>query len=174
MSCSQTLAGLAKDCQASMGGIKRVLLANRADVASITITSNKVSAITMETSKKFYEYNFRAGTSSMSSNYQVNAENGVAYVQTDLQMVFNRMETTKRVEIVAMASADLYAIVEDNNGLYWMLGYDEALLLSAGDGLSGTARTDRNGYSVTLQDNSRELPYEILTGTGGVDIDSLL
>lgn len=161
MACSQTLAGIARDCAANMGGIKRVLLANRADVASITISTNKVTAITMESSKKFYEYNFKPGTSSMTSNWQVNRENGVKYVQTDLVMVFNRMETTKRVEVEAMAQADLYAIVEDMNGKFWLLGHDEPIALSAGDGLSGTARTDRNGYSVTLQDNSRELPFEV-------------
>lgn len=174
MSCSQILAGIARDCAANMGGIKRVLLANRGDVSAITVTSNKVTVITMETAKKFYEYAFRPGTSSMSSNYQVSRENGVKYVQTDLLMVFNRMETAKRVEIEAMAQADLYAIVEDNNGIFWLLGYDNPLELSAGDGLTGTSRTDRNGYSVTLQDDSKGLPMEILTGTGGVDIDALL
>ena len=161
MSCSQTLSGIAKDCLNSLGGIKRVLLANYADVTTVTVTSDKVSAITMDTGKKFKEYLFRPGTGSMSSNYQVSAENGVAYVQTDLVMVFNRMETTKRVEIVALAQADLCAIVEDNNGKFWLLGYDEPLVISAGDGLTGTARTDRNGYSVTLQDNSKELPFEV-------------
>lgn len=161
MSCSQTLAGIARDCVANIGGIKRVLLANQSDVTTITVTSDKVSAITMAASKTFKEYLFRPGTGSMSSNYQVNAENGVAYVQTDLVMVFNRMETAKRVEIVALAQADLYAIVEDMNGKFWLLGYDEPLVISAGDGLTGTARTDRNGYSITLQDNSKELPYEV-------------
>lgn len=174
MPCSQTLAGIARDCAANMGGIRRVLLSNRADVTGITVTSNKINAITMATGKKFYEYGFRPGTSSMASNWQVNRENGVKYVQTDLVMVFNRMETAKRVEVEAMAQADLYAIVEDNNGLYWLLGYDNPLELSAGDGLTGTARTDRNAYSVTLQDDSKGLPFEILTGTGGVDIDALL
>ena len=110
----------------------------------------------------------------MSSNYQVNAENGVAYVQTDLQMVFNRMETAKRVEVVAMAQGELCALVRDCNGLLWFLGYDAPLLLSAGDGLTGTARSDRNGYSVTLQDNSLELPHEVLEGTGGVDISTIV
>lgn len=174
MSCSQTLAGIARDCAANMGGIKRVLMANRADVASITVATNKVTAVTMDTGKKFYEYGFKPGTSSLSSNWQVNRESGVRYVQSDLVMVFNRMETSKRVEIEAMAQADLYIIVEDNNGLYWLLGYDNPPELSAGDGLTGTARTDRNGYSVTLQDDSKGLPLEILTGTGGVDIDALL
>ena len=161
MSCSQTLAGIARDCASNMGGIKRVLLANQSDVTAVTVTSNAVSAITMDTGKKFKEYNFRPGTGSLSGSYQVNAENGVAYVQTDLQMVFNRMETAKRVEIVAMAQADLYAIVEDNNGKYWLLGYEEPLNLSAGDLASGTARTDRNGYSVTLTDNAKEPPMEV-------------
>ena len=161
MSCSQTLAGLAKDCTASMGGIKRVLLANQSDVTAIAITTNVISTITMDTGKKFKEYNFRAGTGSMSSNWQVNVENGVSYVQTDLVMIFNRLQTAARVEVMAMAQADLYAIVEDMNGAYWFLGYDEPIYLSAGDALSGTARTDRSGYSVTLTDNSHALPYEV-------------
>ena len=174
MACSQTLAGLANDCAANMGGIKEVYLANKADVSAITVTTNKITAITMVSSAKFKKYSFRPNTSSMSSNYQVNQENGVAYVQTDLVMVFNRMETTKRVEVVAMAQGELIALVRDCNGLLWLLGEENPLILSAGDGLTGTARTDRNGYSVTLQDDSKGLPTEILTGTGGVDVDALM
>lgn len=161
MSCPQTLKGLAKDCAASMGGIVRVLLANFDDVTAKTVTDGVISAMTMASGKTFHEYAFRPNTSSMTSNWQVNAENGVAYVQTDLQMVFNRMETTKRVEIAALALADTVAIVEDANGKYWFLGNDNPLHLSAGDGQTGTARSDRNGYSVTLQDDSLGLPMEV-------------
>ena len=94
-------------------------------------------------------------------------------VQTTMD-TYSHLYPNKQVEVVAMAQADLYAIVEDNNGLYWLLGLDNPLELSAGDGTTGTARTDRNGYSVTLQDDSKGLPTEVLTGTGGVDIDALL
>lgn len=162
MSCSQTLAGLARDCASNMGGIKRVLLANKSDITAVTITSEKVTAITMAASAKFKEYALRPGTSSMNSTWQVSAENGVQFVQTDLVMVFNRMETAKRVEIMAIAQADIVAIVEDMNGKYWILGEPgEPLLLSAGDGNTGTARTDRNGYSITMTENDATLPYEV-------------
>lgn len=174
MACSQTLSGITNDCAANMGGIVEVYLANKADVSAITVTSNKVTAISMNSTAKFKKYAFRPNTSSMSSNYQVSQENGVAYVQTDLLMVFNRMDTTKRVEVVAMAQGELCAIVKDANGLYWMLGEEAPLVLSAGDGLTGTARSDRNGYSVTLQDNAQELPHEILVGTGGVDLSTIV
>lgn len=174
MACSQTLSGISNDCASNMGGIVEVYLANKADVSSVTITSSKVTAISMNSTAKFKTYHFRPNTSSMSSNYQVNQENGTSYVQTDLLMVFNRMETAKRIEVTAMAQGELCAIVKDANGLYWMLGIDNPLVLSAGDGLTGTARADRNGYSVTLQDNSLEMPVEILTGTGGVDLSTIV
>ena len=174
MACSQTLNGITTDCAANMGGIVLVYLANKADVSAVTVTSNKITGITMASSAKFKKYAFKPGTGSLTSNYQVSQENGVAYVHSDLLMVFNRMETAKRIEITAMAQSELVALVRDANGLLWFLGFDSPLLLSAGDGLTGTARTDRNGYSVTLQDNSKEMPYEILEGDGGVNLDSIV
>ena len=80
---------------------------------------------------------------------------------TDLLLQFNRMETTKRVEISALAVNDLVAIVKDANGVYWYLGYDEPVNASAGDGQTGTARGDANRYTITLQDNSKEMPMEV-------------
>ena len=161
MSCNQTITGISVDCSSNMGGIKRVLIANAADVTAITLSSDVITAITMAASKKFYEFYFRPNTSSMTSTWQVNNENGTNYVQTLVQMIFNRLDTTKRASIMALAQADLVAIVEDMNGVFWYLGYDYPLLINAGDATSGTARSDRNGYSITLEDNSIALPYEV-------------
>ena len=149
MACSQTLAGILKDCASNMGGVVEVYIANKADVTAVTKTSDKVTAITMASTAKFKKYQFNPETSSLSSNYQVNRQNGTIFVQSDLVMVFNRMETAKRIEITALAQGELVAIVKDANGLYWLLGEYEPMVLSAGDGLTGTARADRNGYSVT-------------------------
>ena len=46
----------------------------------------------------------------------------------------------------------------------WYLGHDEPLTINAGDAQTGTARADRTGYSVTLRDNSLEMPMAF-TGT---------
>lgn len=174
MACPQTLSGLVHDCLPSMGGIKAVYLANKADVDSIAIASDKITGITMAGSARFHKYEFLRRTGSLSSNFQVNAENGTKYVQSDLALVFSRMETTKRVEIAALAAGELVAIVEDNNGVFHYLGYDNPLELSAGDGLTGTAPGDRNAYSITLQDISNELPIEVLVGDGGVDLSAIV
>ena len=161
MACNQTLSGLVKDCSPSMGGITEVLLANREDISAVTADSGKISEITMASSAKFKRYTFARNTGSMTSTYTIDQASGVRYVTTDLLLQFNRMETAKRVEISALAVNDLVAIVKDANGIYWYLGYDEPVNASAGDGQTGTARGDANRYTITLQDNSKEMPIEV-------------
>lgn len=160
-----------------MGGIVAVRLANKADVSAVTVSTNKITAITMATSgattAKFKLFNFDRNTGSLSSNYTIDHTTGANFVVSDLLMVFRKMDTNKRVAISALSQGELVAIVTDANGAHWYLGFDEPLLASAGDGLTGTQRADRNGYSITLQDNSKELPYEILTGEGGVNLDTI-
>lgn len=164
MACNQTLVALLKDCSPSMGGILEAYFANKEDVQEVTLAEDMINAITMADTKKFVKFQFAKNTGSMSSTYTIDPTTGVRYVTTDLVLVFNRMETAKRVAITALAQNDLVAIVKDANNKYWFLGYNEAVTATTGDGLTGTARGDRNGYSVTLQDNSYEMPYEVDPG----------
>lgn len=161
MSCIQTLNGLSRDCSANMGGIVEVMIANHDDVTGVTIADGIISTISMASSAKFKRYNFAKNTGSLTSTYNLDAASGVKYVTSDLLLQFNRMETTKRVEITALAIGDLAVIVKDANGKYWYLGKDEPVNASAGDGQTGTARGDANRYTITLQDESLEMPYEV-------------
>ena len=173
MACTQTISGLAQDCLNSKGGIAEVYLANYEDVTDITVTDGMIKGITMASGKKFKRYYFRPGTSSMTSTLNVDLAAGVNFVQTDLTMLYSRMETTKRIEMSALAVNDLRALVKDSNGVFWLLGEEEPMVASAGDGQTGTAKTDANRYSITLQDSNTTFPKEIFVGSGGVDIDSI-
>lgn len=173
MACSQVLSGLANDCVSSMGGIVEAYIANHDDVASVTVQDGQINAITMAESAKFKKYYFKPGTSSFTNTLNVDQANGVNFVSTDIVLLFSRMETAKRMEIAALSVGDLALIVKDANGKYWYFGYDEPVTASAGDGQTGTARTDGNRYSITLQDNSQTWPYEILVGEEGVDLATI-
>lgn len=144
-----------------MGGVVEVYIANHADVTGVTVTADKVTGITLASSAKFKKYALPRNTASLSSNYTISDENGTKFVVSDLVIQANKMDTVKRIEFVALAQGELAVIVKDANGAYWYLGYDAPVKASAGDGLTGTARADRNGYSVTLQDNSLVLPMEV-------------
>lgn len=162
MACAQTLNGIINDCAPSMGGIVEAYIANFSDVTNVSVSDNKVSGITMTSSAKFKKYAFPRNTGSLTSNYTIDDAAGSKFVVSELVLQFNRMETVKRIEITALAQGELAVIVKDANGTFWYLGKDAPVKASAGDGLTGTARADRNGYSITLQDNSLEMPLEVL------------
>lgn len=161
MACNQILNGLARDCQPSMGGIVEAYAINKEQIESFTITDNVVSAVAVADGEKFKLFSFARNTGSMTSTYTSDPATGVRYVTTDLVLQFNRMETAKRVEIMALAQNELCLIVKDANGKYWLLGHDEPVMATGAEGVTGTARGDRNGYSITLQDTSLEMPYEV-------------
>lgn len=161
MACNQVLNGLARDCQPSMGGIVEALAINKEYIDAVIVEEGVISEISLSEEEKFKAFHFARNTGSMTSTYTIDPATGVRYVTTDLVLQFNRMETAKRVEMSALAQNELVLVVKDANGKYWLLGKDEPVMATAGEGVTGTARGDRNGYSITLQDTSLEMPYEV-------------
>lgn len=171
--CSSiVLKGIMMDCSNSIGGIKRVWLARYSDVASVTIgnitegdpavtVGQGVTAIALKNGGEWYEYQFRKNTGSLTSTLNVDETNGNNYITSELSLVFSKMETKKRMEMAALAVGAVVAVVEDSNGKFWYLGYDDYVSASAGTGETGTAKEDRNAYTVTLSTDSAEWPYEL-------------
>lgn len=162
--CNQTLGGITLDCTNSLGGIRRVFIANYGDVINVEVGDGDVIGaenITMSGDAKFKSYQFRKQTGSMTSTLTVDETAGINYVSTELSLVFTKMETPKRIEMAAIAIGQLAVIVEDSNGKYWYLGYDDYVSASAGGANTGTAKGDQNAYTLTLKDESTTYPFEI-------------
>lgn len=156
--CVQTLAGLARDCEANQGGIREAWIANYQD-GIFTVSGGQISAI--DSGVSFYHYTFKKDTGSFTSTLNVDNANGVNYVSTEINLVFSRMETLKRAEIAALSLGDLALVIKDANNRYWAFGVSEPVNASAGSGETGVARGDANRYSITLLDNDLSYPYEV-------------
>ena len=161
MGCSQVLAGITLDCASSVGGIKEVYIANYNDVSAVTLQDDMIDTITMSGDAKFKKYEFRKQTGSMTSTLNIDETAGINYVSTELNLVFTKMETSKRIEIAALSVGQLAIIVKDGNNKYWYLGYNDYVSASAGSANSGQNKGDSNNYSITLKDESDSYPYEV-------------
>lgn len=167
MAChSETLSGGAFVCDVSMGGVKAIYVANYDDISAVTYdttaetAATQITAVTMNSGKKFVKYTFKRNTASFSSNLQISPENGTNFVQTDIVLGFSRMDTDKRLEMKALSLNDLVVIVTDANGKNWYFGLSMPVQASAGDAATGTAMTDKNGYTITLQANELQWAFE--------------
>lgn len=167
MACTQTLDGLYLDCESSMGGIKKIYVARYEDVLDTPLDekNDTITGITMANEAKFKPYQFRKQTGSMTSTLNVDETTGLNYVSTELNLVFTKMETNKRMQIAALSVGQLAVIVEDCNGVFYYLGKDDYVSASAGGAQTGTAKTDGNNYTLTLKDESKTYPYIIKDST---------
>lgn len=164
MACnSNILSNIPASCDSSMGGILEVYITHRDSVSAVTVTDGKITAIELvtESPEKFHTFSVKRNTASVTSTYNIAPENGVNFVTTELSLVFTKQDTEKRVAITALALDDLAVIYKDANGLYWYMGKDEPVSATAAGAESGTNRTDGNKYTITLQDNSLQLPLEV-------------
>jgi hypothetical protein len=160
MACNTvTLNGIDARCETSAGGIKRVLIANVDDVKEITIDPTTSIVTAIDAAGKFAEWKFRKNTGSLSTSLASDPAIGNTTVTTELNLQFTKAEAVKRLEIQSAINAAAMVIVEDMYGQYILLGNENEVVVSAASMVTGTAATDLNGFTLTLQDVSTELPH---------------
>lgn len=179
MACAQILSGITVDCLPNIGGIRELYIANAADVTSFTADENgRINEITMASSKHFYRFQFKKNTANATST--INADANGTNVESIINLTFNRQDVDKRMAINALALSEMIVMAKLANGDVQFYGFDMPVTLNGGTGETGTAFTDANQYTVSLQDQSLELPHFVKTApdsssdTDYVDLETLL
>ena len=164
MACTTyTLKGITNDCATSKGGIREVYIADwQKDLFTLGETSETVESL--KSDAKFYKFFIKKNTSSFTSTATIDLANGVNYVSTELNLVFTRQETAKRVEMSALLLNDVAVLVTDSNGKTWVMGLESPVNATAATAESGVSASDGNKYTITLTDESSTFMYEY-TGT---------
>lgn len=160
MACALT-QGYTLDCRDSLGGITEVYFMAFQDVSSTTEASGVITALTKVAGKRFYKYELTKGTSVMTENVNSNVQNGTLYFTPELTIILNKLQANTRNEILLLAKNLLVAVAKDNNGKYWYLGKTRGIDLTAGSATSGTAESDRNGYTLTFAGAEPSLTPEV-------------
>lgn len=163
MACEFIKSGIKAVCDTSLGGIKKVWLADfkggiEESVSEAGVRSIDLSAF-VGTPEDFKTFTFRKGSSSMTETLNVDDANGVSYISTEIQLQFPKMDSHKFQVMCQLIHSGVRAVVLDANDTYHLLGVNEEIQMTAAEGATGAARGDSNHYSLTLQDNSINFPY---------------
>lgn len=182
MSCIPQIAlgDISYDCARTTGGIKRLFLGyGNGDGAAIggarEITGMSIDTDTTSATYGQITLTTAASTYPVFSEIQFNKKDGVSYfgdvLTTELNGIQNTIPTIM-VEIPLMSPAnmsaisamslsdDIVALVETAAGTWHMVGYDFGLRLGTADGNSGTGRTEKNRYQLTLTGEEGGLAYQ--------------
>lgn len=169
-------AGLAKDCNANSGGIKRIALANVADITTVSLNtaSTAISTITMSaTSVDFFEFEFEQDTAEWRENGE--QVNGSLKYTEEVEFYVRKNNATNRKGLAEVGEnlCGMVAAIEDTNGTTYFVGWTDSLglerplKLASDAGSTGKELTDLAGSTITLScmSNEKAYPLEAATAT---------
>ena len=165
MACSNLTAGFVNLCNDSTGGIEKIFIGN-GPVESITETAGVITAITVGGSAMvpadFFVFETPRQQSVLNETTTVSQENGTLFFDQQLTMVFNKMEATKRDQLLLMAQAtNMVVVAKDGNGKYWSVGVEKGAFMVSGSATSAAAYGDRNGYEIVIGGLESSPMYEV-------------
>lgn len=172
MANCNSLYGIPRGCDDNnLGAIKEALIASFEDVEDYTVTATgdedsdgEITAITMAATTNFEKFEFPKDVSNYTEEMAVDfASDTHSWTQT-LNLGFRRFSLRKRNAIMTLAEGrrDLVAIVLDNNGDYWALGFTQGLRLSQDSTGTGDTRATGQTLNVALtSENETKKAYKV-------------
>ncbi len=153
-------AGLTKDCNYRVGGLKKLYFGNVSEIDTYTDsdpTDGIINAIVMlnpGTPYTFFEVEFERNTGVQSQELQVNA--GQKSVLHTVTFTLGKKDGATIAELKNLSLADLVIVAEDNTGARCILGRLNGLAASVLSSTSGTAEADFNGLTFTYTGTETE------------------
>jgi len=149
MACT-LIQGRSIDCRDAVGGIETLYIAEASNVTSVTDSSGTITAITMASGSKFWTYNMEKENASATESIRTSVENGTTFYEQVISFTLKKLSASLRNEIKNLAQNRLVFIFKDNNGVYWMFGQTRYMDLTEGEGVTGKAFGDLQGYTLTF------------------------
>lgn len=186
MACTPqgALNGITYDCANIIGGIKQLYVGYKRgdgssiygyeDISGITVdtdyTSGTFGQITLSTPSasgdvfQEIQFNLKDGVSVFTDVVTISAD-GTKEVVPTIMVELPLMDAAKMTELanLSQGGVELVALVATAAGTYHLVGADFGLYAGTVDGTSGTGRSEKNRYQLTLTGSEGELAYQFTT-----------
>jgi hypothetical protein len=161
MACELS-TGFTLDCKDGIGGIKQIVLLDKATLNSFNFDANEiVTAINGVVSGDLFTYELPTQTGSFEETINFNRDAGTIFYTQTVNVMLNKLSAAKRLELQSVAQARVIVFVEDTNGNWWAVGYEYGADLSTATAATGTALGDMNGFTLAFVHESQKRAYKL-------------
>ena len=152
-------AGRLEPCKDSVGGLDAVYFVNYDDLPTTAITLSADDEITAVTGDpRAYKYELK-GTSSLEQTINSSRENGTTFFDQVLSLMLKKQDLATHKQVKLLAYGRPKVIVKDNNGNFWLVGYEHGADVNGGSIVTGAAFGDMSGYNLTFQAQEKTPAY---------------
>jgi hypothetical protein len=167
MACTVTLADITYGCDdLGIGGIVELHVASRAAALAVLTSDDSTRVVSAASGAASdvvqFSFNLKDGFSVFSEVKTANADGTFSTVPT-ISAEFPKMDAARITALDQMSNGapELVAFVKTAAGTHHVCGLDFGLYVSTIDGNSGTGRSEKNRFQVTLTGEEAGLSYSI-------------
>jgi hypothetical protein len=159
MACT-SITTITKSCDNNSGGLLRAWVVDQDNLTGTTVNTTDWEVTALTNDVAFTEIEFKRNVASYVPERQNDFANGSNFYKTTLNFVFHRRDAAKSRALKILGEGQRYLafVVEDTNGLYWLL---ENMQMTTDTGGSGTARADGSKYEVAFEGENEFSPYTV-------------
>ena len=147
-------SGFSDTCRGSVGGVGTVYLGNfpagvTQDLDWLVLDADGV-VTDFASGTIAYEYQPNKTSSQFTETYQSSLENGSFGFEQKVSLVFANMSQLKQNQIKLMSAGNLFVIVKNKDGKFWLIGSEDGAVLSGGSADSGKTLAEGNKYTLEI------------------------
>lgn len=161
MSCVLT-DGYTLGCRDNIGGIQTVYIGewNGDDLTYGFTTSNVIDSFGGAT-VSFYTFEQEIEVGSYTENGVFSTENLTAFYEQTLTITLHKLDAVLRNQILLLGQGKWRILVKDQRGLYWLMGKQNPVRVSAATPGLGKAYGDLNGAVISFMGKEAEPAHEV-------------
>lgn len=167
MACNISLGRL-EPCKDSVGGLNAIYFINYGtsglgveyddtDTDVIDLIGSSVSA---------YKYELKSSASTLSQPPTTSRDNGTTFITQTLAITLKKLDVDMHKEFMLLAYGRPHIVVEDNNGNLFYCGLEYGMELTGGDVVTGGAKGDLSGYTMTFTGEEKKLANFLVPASG--------
>jgi len=146
MSCELT-GGRLKPCKDAVGGIRKIHFVDFGTLGTVSVVDDEVTDIGGTFSYHTYDVK---GNSSLETNIQTSLENGTTFFEQVVNLTLHKLTKEDNKEMKLIAFGRPHVFVETFDGKLLLVGREHGAEVTGGTAVTGTARGDLQGYTLTL------------------------
>ena len=163
MACNLT-AAIGLNCKDTVGGIKAIYFSDFqvSGYAGMTFASGVLDGI--DTAQTVFRYDVQPNTASLTTTV-TNEPAGSASFDSALEITLNILKQTTSEELQLLIQTRVFAYILDANDNVYCIGLQNGCTVTGGTFVTGQARADMQGYTLTVTAGEGEYPPSITAST---------
>jgi len=150
MACDLT-SGRLNACFDTVAGIKAVYFADNGTLGALTYDLTDTDVITtFGGTPEFFKYLLKGSSNSYVETITKDRNNGTSYISQALSITLPKLTKSMHKELMLLVHGSPHVVIEDYNGNLLVMGLENGADVNGGTIVSGAARGDLSGYTLTM------------------------